>query len=405
MSRTPTLWRPGHVNGQERPAEAASQAQSNDKEPAQQTDPQTGPILSENPWNGRLARARAHVAVVVVYHRGDHHVIWPHERGRVLLHRRPATVYEVDLGLHQTVITAELPGRDYAGTFQATISVQWRVFDPSAVVRHRVVSIEEALSATLLRRARGIARDFGVDQVRAAEDEINDRLGGVAIDVSAPTSIKQARQEATDAGCLGAEYGLWTRAITHLTLNEATIEHNTKMMKLNWAIAEEEAEQRLRVIKNRNEQAITAKRIEVYRDIIAEGDIERFALRLASHPDEISDITAIIREDQLTSRRDTIEFISHMVDSGVVERWEVGDQVRQALEWLKDATTRAVTDNDHRGTSDETVRKRRQGRGTPTEGSTASERRPDTIVVPAETVATEDGATSEPPRGATAPDT
>jgi hypothetical protein len=406
MSRQhPTPWQPSHRNGHARPAEAATQAQPNGKEPAREEEPQTGPILSETPWNGKLARARAHVAVVVVYHRGDHHVIWPHERSRVFLHRRPATVYEVDLGLHQTVITADLPGRDYAGIFHATISVQWRVFDPSAVVRHRVLNIEETLSATLLRRAREIARDFAVGQVRAAEDEINDRLGGVTIDVGAPTSIQQAKHEATHAGCLGAEYGLWTRAITHLTLDDAALEHNTKLMKLNWAIEEEEAEQRLRVIKNRNEHEITAKRIEVYREIIAAGDVERFSLRLASHPDEISDITAIIREDQLTSRRDTIEFISHMVDSGVVERWEVGDQVRQALEWLKDATTRAVTDKDHRGTTDQTGHHRRQGRGAPIEESAASKPPPDTIVVSAETVVIKDGAASEPPPRTTAADT
>jgi hypothetical protein len=66
--------------------------------------------------------------------------------------------------------------------------------------------------------------------------------------------------------------------------------------------------------------------IAVYRKIIDAGDVEQFALRLACHSDEISAITAIIREDQLTSRRDTIDFISHVVDSGVVERWEVSDQ-------------------------------------------------------------------------------
>ena len=328
--------------------EAVGEAQFNRGGSAPQPKRQPGPILREAPWDGKLSRARAHVAVVVVYHRGDHQVIWPHERNRVLLHRRPATMYEVDLGLHRTVIAADLPSRDHAVSFYASINIQWRVFDPSAIVRHRVLDIEEALSAALLRRARGITRDFSINQISAAEDEINDQLGGVAIDVTAPTSIQQAMRKATDLGCIGAEYGLWTSAITHLTLDEAATEHNTKMMKLNWAIEEEEAEQRLRIIKNRNQQEITAERIKVYREIIAAGDVERFALRLSNHPDEISAITAIIREDQLTSRQDTIDFISRMVDSGVVERWEVSDQVREALEWLRDATARVVTDKDHR---------------------------------------------------------
>ena len=380
------------------PAEAAGQAQPNGADLAPQPEPQTGPILREAPWDGKLARARAHVAVVVVYHRGDHHVVWPHERNRVQLHRRPTTMYEVDLGLRRTVLTADLPSRDYAGSFHASITVQWRVFDPSAVVRHQVLDIEEALSATLLHRARGIARDFSIDQVTAAEDEINDQLGGVAIEVTAPTGIEQARREATDRGYLGAEYGLWTRAITHLTLDEAATEHNTKMMKLKWAIEEEEAEHKLRVVKNRNEHEITAERVAVYRQIVAAGDVERFALRLASNPDEISAITAIIREDQLTSRRDTIDFISRMVDSGVVERWEVSDQVREALEWLTDATARVVTDKGHRNSeTGQIVHQRRHGRGKPLEEGSAPRPPHEVVTVTAETVPHEEGSTSDPP--------
>jgi hypothetical protein len=294
------------------------------------------------------------------------------------------------------VIPADLPSKDYAGTFHASISVQWRVFNPSAVVRHQVIDIEEALSPTLLRRARGIAREFSIDQITAAEDEINNQLGGVAIDVTAPAGIQQAMREATDLGCLGAEYGLWTRVITHLGLDEAATEHNTKMTKLNWAIEEEKAEQELRILKNKNQQEIMADRIAVYREIVAAGDVERFALRLASHPDEISAITAIIREDQLQSRHDTIDFISRMVESGVVERWEVSDQVKEALEWLRDATARVVTDKDHRSAQiDQSTQHRRRGREKPIMESAASGPSPEVIIVAAKAVPLEEGTEPE----------
>ena len=369
------------------PVAVINQAQSNGNDPSPQPKPVTGPILSEARWDGKLARARAHVAVVVVYQRGDHLVVWPHERKHVLLHRRPVTMYEIDLGLHRAIVTADLPSHGHAGSFRATINVQWRVFNPSAIVRHRVLDIEEALSAALLQRARSIAREFSLDQVTAVEDEINKQLSGVEIDVSAPTGIEQAMRDATDRECLGAEYGLWTRAIAHLALDKAATEHNAKMMKLKWAIEEEEAEHRLRVVQNRNQQEITAERMEIYRKIVAAGDVDRFALRLASHPDDISAIMAIIREDQLTSRRDTIDFISRMVESGVVERWEVSEQVREALEWLTDATARVVTDKNHRSTEiDEPLRQHRRGRGQPIEQSAAAEKPSEVIVVTAESV-------------------
>lgn len=76
-----------------------------------------------------------------------------------------------------------------------------------------------------------------------------------------------------------------------------------------------------------------------------------------------------------------------MVDSGVVERWEVSDQVREALEWLTDATARVVTDNDHRtGEIDQPLRQRRRGRDQPIEQSPEAEKPPEVIVVTAEAV-------------------
>lgn len=343
-------------------------------------------VVHEARWGWKLARARAHVAVVVVYHSGGHQVIWPHERTRVHLHRRPATVYEVDLGIHHARVEEDLPSQGHSGSFHAKISVDWRVLDPSAVVRHQVLDIGKSLYADLLHRACSIAREFTIDQVTDAEDKINDQLQGVELDITTPTGMQQAMQKAIKLGCLGAKYGLWTSAITHLSLDQAATEHNAKMMKLKWALEEEEAEHELRRMKDQNAQKITAERIAVYREIIARGDIEQFALRLANHPDEISAVTEIIREDQLTSRQDTIEFIKHMVDSGVVERWEVSDQVREALEWLRDATARVVTDK-HNGTTeiDPPIRQRRRGRE-PIEQSAGSEQSPDVIVIPAEIV-------------------
>ena len=344
-------------------------------------------VVHEARWGWKLARARAHVAVVVVYHSGGHQVIWPHERTRVHLHRRPATIYEVDLGIHHARVEEDLPSQGHSGSFHAKITIDWRVLDPSAVVRHQVLDTGNSLYADLLHRAYNIAREFTIDQVTDAEDKINEQLQGVELDITTPAGMQQAMQKAIKLGCLGAKYGLWTSAIAHLTLDQAATEHNAKMMKLKWALDEEKAEHELRVIKNQNAQEITAERIAVYREIIASGDVEQFALRLANHPDEISAVTEIIREDQLTRRQDTIDFIKHMVDSGVVERWEVSDQVREALEWLRDATARVVTDRN-RGAAeiDSPVRQRRRGRGEPIEQSAESEHYPDAIVIPAETV-------------------
>lgn len=349
-------------------------------QPAQQ-GPVAGPIVSESPWSKRLLQARAHVAVVLVHAKGDHEIIWPHDRRRAR-YRRPKTAYEIDLGLHQTTITADLPSSGDAFSFNATVNVQWRVLDPSAVARHRVSSIKATLSPDLLLRLRRIARNFDITQSAEAEDEMNARLGGPGINVTEPGQFAQAMRAAIEHNRLGAEYGLWTRAIVELTLDEATIEHHTKMRQLNRAIQEEEATQSLRLLKEQHDQRITADRISVYRDIIAAGDIERFALQLANHPDDIRAIDAIIRDEQDSRRRETIDFVSNMVDSGVIERWEVSDQAREALEWLKVATARVIRERDERKQLEPEYRQERRGRDTEAQsnGSAPSGEAPATVV-------------------------
>ena len=300
----------------------------------------TGPILSESPWAGRLPAPQAHVAIVVVYHKGDHEVMWPNARRRVSLARRPTTVYEVDLSLHQAAVAADVPSRTDACAFHADITVQWRVTDPSATVRHRVADAAETLAPHLLHRIRGITRNYDITHASAAEDDVNKQFDRAAVSVGAPG--QSGEPESTDS--LGAEYGLWARSITHLTLDEAAAEHKAKMAKLTWAIEEENAEQELRLLQEDHKRRITADRMEVYRQIIATGDTERFALQLADHPDDIGTIEKIIREEQRVSRRDTIDFVARMVDSGVIERWQVNDEIKVALAWLREATARVIPD-------------------------------------------------------------
>lgn len=277
---------------------------------ARPLDPVAGPILTESPRAGRLSPPRPHVAVVVVYRRGDHEVMWPHARGRVMLSRRPTTLYEVDLSLHQADFEADAPSLVQGCPFRATLTIQWRVTDPSAVIRHRVTDAAEALAPHVLHRIRGITRKYDITETSAAEDEINEQLSGNVADAAGPRSNPVAPDGP------GAEYGLWSRIIAQLFMDEAATEHHAKMAKLTWAIEEEKAEQELRLLQEQHQQRV--------------------------------------------SRRDTIDFVSHMVDSGVIERWQVNDEVKEALAWLREATTRVIPERqDDSGAG---PRERRRGR-------------------------------------------
>ena len=101
----------------------------------------------------------------------------------------------------------------------------------------------------------------------------------------------------------------------------------------------------------------------MYSEIIAAGDIDRFAMQLAEHPGDIAAIDAIIRDEAHANRRDTVDFVARMVDSGVVERWEISDQAREALHWLREATSRVIHDQRRQEQIEPDHRKQRRGRG------------------------------------------
>jgi hypothetical protein len=156
-------------------------------------------------------------------------------------------------------------------------------------------------------------------------------------------------QQAVGSHRLGAEYGLRTRAIVRLTPNQAAIAETAKMIKpemakLSREIEEARAELDLRLLKERHAREITADRIDTYRELIAAGDASRLAAQMANDPEDVATVLAIMREEELAGRRDAIELIHRMVDSGVIERPEIGDQVKEAIGWLQQATARVVPD-------------------------------------------------------------
>jgi len=324
----------------------------------------TEPIITETPWPGKLAQASAYVAIVLVYSSGEVRVLMPHDRRRTGI-RPPKTMYRVTLGLHHTTAEADLPSQGEAFFFHASISLQWRVLDPASVVSNGVRNVADALMPHIMRQMRRISRTFDITQSAEAEEAINEALDKIQIGYSGRERYQDALQQASAQKHLGSEYGLWTRTVAELSLDEATIGHITKMKQLDRALSEEKAQQQLRKLQEENQQHIIQARIEVYKEIIKAGDTERFALQLASNPDDIAAIEKIMHDDQLISRRETIDFISHMVSTGVIERWEVSDQAREALDWLKEAISGVISDREQQPQLETASRRRRRGRTDP----------------------------------------
>lgn len=202
------------------------------------------------------------------------------------------TVYEIDMALHQTQIRIELPSADEAFAFQAEIDVQWRVRDARRVVIDGIKDVREALAPSASARLREITRRYAIEAAANAEDAANSELRGAPV---------------------GVEFGLEVTAFVRLTMDAPTKEH-----------------------------AANLRGVQRYRQIITAGDTDQFALLLSQNPSDSGAVLRALSEERDSNRRLTADFVNKLIESGAIERWEIDEQVRTALDWLKESTDRVI---------------------------------------------------------------
>lgn len=316
----------------------------------QAADNQNSPILAQRQYNGRSAEPiTANLAHVLVTSRGEHRVVWPHDRAHseVWQHTRSSgmlrgkvrTVYDVDLGIRHLRFEAELPGRGDTFTFRAEAVVEWRVLDPSLVVRSQLRDVRELILPVIVKAMRWIARDYPIEQSADAEQAINRQLAGEVLDFNDPTQLRDAIAHAASTGHVGREYGLWTRTIANVHPDRTRQSQNDEVRDLEHQIKAERLKQELRLLQEQNRQEVMVGRMGFYREAFVSGDIDRAVLQVAQNPDELTAVAQVVREQELMGQRMTVDFVNKLIETGAIQRWQVNDQAKAALDWLQQSTS------------------------------------------------------------------
>jgi cysteinyl-tRNA synthetase len=180
--------------------------------------------------------------------------------------------------------------------FGIEVDLHWHVTDPRQVVRDGVRDVRAALQPLLLARIRPITRMFRPEGSADAESKVNEVL----------TTISEA-----------GELGLTASAIARLRMEDAV----------------------------RDEFRLDRK-VLAYRKIIAAGDVNQFAFTLAMNPESAPTVVKALIDERDRARKETIDFVTNLVKSGAIERWQVADQIRVALQWLLDSSNRVITGTD-----------------------------------------------------------
>jgi DNA-binding FadR family transcriptional regulator len=295
--------------------------------PRERTQPHRPQITEhQTRWRLRLPPARARTALVVATRRLGPAVLGAKGAPtRWQLFWLPGTLYEVDQGLHHTAFDFELPSKRDTFDFTAHVAVEWRVADPLAVVRDNVLDVRDALRQVLLRGLSDVTREFHVVEIIAAERTIAHRL--VSNDPGAP-------------------YGLQTRIDIRLAADPDAARYAASRREVEQQTEIEELKHSQRRMKESYEKEVIQTRMALYKNIVDSGNVDQCALLLARNPGDVNSIFQLLREERERERRQVTEFITSLLDSGAIDRWDVDDHVRTALEWLKVSTERTVQTGD-----------------------------------------------------------
>ncbi|MET0191366.1 MAG: hypothetical protein ABW212_20370 [Pseudonocardia sediminis] len=231
----------------------------------------------------------------------------------------------MDRGLHHTEFPLELPSAGDTFDFHADVWVEWRVNRACTVVADHLADVREALAPVVRARLCEITRQFDVGDVIKAE---------------------RAVAEVVHHLNPGGVYGLTVVLTIRLSADPGATEYAASRREHEHAISIQELEHARNRLQITHEREVIEARMDLYRRIIDSGDVEQLALQLAQNPTGVESIVSLVRDERHRDRRQVTDFLTHLLGSGAIDRWDVDDHVRAALEWLKDSTDRTVQTGD-----------------------------------------------------------
>lgn len=277
-----------------------------------------GPLIGEYapPYRRRSGR----VAAVLLYRNGGHRVVWPDRVEDVdkPLFGSPYTVFEVRLGRNVTEFRLRLPAAGDGVFFDAVVKVQWVVTDPYLVVQEQVEDVAELLHDELLDGLRRLSRRFRITEAQRADEAVREEL-------------------ATGRLGFGRDIGLRTRVLVFIDLDASV---RAEVSRRDRAGVTMEADARVAEAADR---ALIAERARELEDLLRRGDLARIAHHMATHPDRQGEIRTRLQREWREGREDYLRVLGRLLDTGVLERHDIGEQMYQVLVYLR-SRTGGITD-------------------------------------------------------------
>ncbi|MFB7369317.1 hypothetical protein ACFC0D_05690 [Streptomyces sp. NPDC056222] len=278
-----------------------------------------GPLLRER--KPPYKRDSGQIAAVLLYRNGGHRVMWPdrNEDTDKPLMGFPYTVFEVQLGRNVTEFELTLPASGDGVFFKAAARIQWEVADPHLVVTQQVWDVAELLRDDLLDGLRAVSRRFRLTDAQRADEAVRDELSSGRFS-------------------LGADLGLRTRVLVFIDLDDAIKEAIGKRDMVSVAMQVDEREMEQQRLKDMAERRLVAERARDLEELFRRGDLAQIAHHMAMNPDKQWDIRRELQHEKREGQADFLAVFNRLLDTGVLERHDIGEPMYQVLEFLREST-------------------------------------------------------------------
>ncbi|MFC5061150.1 hypothetical protein [Actinomycetospora atypica] len=255
-------------------------------------------------------------AVALVSRRGETRVFTEGKRPTVtdLLRAAGGVVYEVDTGLHHHGVVVNLPARGDEFPFYAWVDIEWRVVDVEHVVRDRVEDVIRALVPAMRRTMAAATRKHVITAIEDAE---------------------QAALNALASSGIGARYGVGCAFWVRLSGDRALVHHGAAKRELDQQLELESGNYELRKLRQENEHDLLKERVSAYREYMRAGKFDQAALRLAASPQDASAVADLLSTEAFDERQQAIDFVTRLIDAGVLDKEQVKDLLAGALARLQ----------------------------------------------------------------------
>ncbi|WP_030955560.1 hypothetical protein [Streptomyces sp. NRRL S-481] len=275
-----------------------------------------GPFVREFTPQGGYRHQHSQVASVLYYRNGGHSVVTVRgaEHHNKPLMGKPTSVCWVARGQHQVSFQLELPTSGDRSRFKAGADVNWEVRDFHLAAEKRVVDVERMLRPPLESRLRGISRRYGLDSAQQVDEAIQDEL---------------ASGRWSD---FGADLGLVTQVFIRIDLGQAAADHHAQMVAVEKSSEVQQAmdtAQKARVMAN----------MEDAQKLISAGEATQYAHLLAQDPSRAQDILAELQRQARDQRQGALDYLTNLINQGVVQRHQIDDQVRALIDFSRTASS------------------------------------------------------------------